>query len=76
MEQFGTTPDGKKVDIYTLTNANGCVVKITNYGGIVVSLTVPDKDGNMGDVVLGYDNLNDYIKNNPYFGALIGRYGN
>ena len=75
-EQFGTTPDGKKVDIYALTNANGCVVKITNYGGIVVSLTVPDKNGKMGDVVLGYDNLDDYIKNNPYFGALIGRYGN
>jgi aldose 1-epimerase len=76
MEQFGTTPDGKKVDIYTLTNANGCEVKITNYGGIVVSLKVPDKEGNMGDIVLGYDNLDGYIKNNPYFGALIGRYGN
>ncbi len=76
MEQFGTTPDGKKVDIYALTNANGCTVKITTYGGIVVSLTVPDKDGKMGDVVLGYDNLDGYVKNNPYFGALIGRYGN
>jgi len=76
MKQFGITPDGKKVDIYTLKNTNGCVVKITNYGGIVVSLTVPDKDGNIGDVVLGYDNLDDYIKNNPYFGALVGRYGN
>jgi aldose 1-epimerase len=76
MEQFGTTRDGKEVNLYTLKNAKGCEVKITNYGGIVVSLTVPDKDGNLGDVVLGYDNLDGYIKNSPYFGALIGRYGN
>jgi len=75
-EQFGKTQDGKIGEIYTLTNANGCKVKITNYGGIVVSLTVPDKDGQFGDVVLGYDSLDGYIKNNPYFGALIGRYGN
>lgn len=74
--QYGKTQDGKTVDIYTLTNANGCEVKITNYGGIVVSLTVPDKNGQLGDVVLGYDSLDEYIKNNPYFGALIGRYGN
>ena len=64
------------MDIYTLTNANGASAQITNYGGIVVSLNVPDKSGQMGDVVLGYDNLDDYIKANPYFGALIGRYGN
>jgi aldose 1-epimerase len=76
MEPFGTTPDGKEVNLYTLKNSKGCEVKITNYGGIVVSLTVPDKEGNIGDVVLGYDNLDDYIENNPYFGALIGRYGN
>lgn len=76
-EQFGTTPNGKKVDIYTLTNANGCEARITNYGGIVVSLTVPDKDGKIGDVVLGRDKLDEYIEDNsPYFGALIGRYGN
>jgi aldose 1-epimerase len=76
MEEFGTTPDGKKVNIYTLTNSKGCEVRITNYGGIVVSLKVPDRDGQLCDVVLGYDKLSDYIKNNPYFGALIGRYGN
>jgi len=46
------------------------------YGGIVVSLKVPDKDGNFGDVVLGYDKFDDYVKNNPFFGALVGRYGN
>ena len=76
MEPFGTAPDGKEVNLYTLRNSKGCEVKITNYGGIVTSLTVPDRDGKLCDVVLGYDNLNGYIKNSPYFGALIGRYGN
>ena len=75
-ENFGTTPDGKAVDIYTLVNANGCEIAITNYGGIIVSLKVPDKNGQLGDVVLGYKTLNQYIENNPFFGALIGRYGN
>ena len=76
-EPFGTTKDGTEVNLYTLTNDNGCQVKITNYGGILVSLTVPDKDGNLGDVLLGYDSVEKYIENNsPYFGALIGRYGN
>ncbi len=75
-KQFGTTPDGEAVDIYTLVNTNGCEVAITNYGGIVVSLTAPDKNGQMGDVVLGYNTLNEYVENSPFFGALIGRYGN
>jgi aldose 1-epimerase len=57
-------------------NSNGLEANITNYGGLVVSLTVPDKNGKLGDVVLGYDNLNGYIGSTPYFGALIGRYGN
>ena len=66
-----------QVELYTLKNENGLEATITNYGGIVVSLTVPDKNGKLSDVVLGYDTLNDYIGNNsPYFGALIGRYGN
>jgi aldose 1-epimerase len=75
-ESFGTTPDGHPVDIYTLRNRKGFEAKISNYGGIVVSLKVPDRLGHLGDVVLGFDNLEDYIKENPYFGALIGRYGN
>jgi aldose 1-epimerase len=75
-EQFGKTKAGKVAYIYTLTNANGCEAKITNYGGIVVSVKVPDRNGKLGDVVLGYETLDGYIKNNPYFGALIGRYGN
>jgi len=75
-ESFGKTSDGKEVFLYTLTNAKGCVVKVTNYGGIVTELIVPDKNGKMGDVVLGYDKLEDYIKASPYFGCLVGRYGN
>jgi aldose 1-epimerase len=75
-EPFGKTKGGNVAHIYTLTNANGCEARITNYGGIVVSLKVPDQNGKLGDVVLGYETLDEYIKNNPYFGALIGRYGN
>jgi len=75
-EPFGTTPGGKKVDLYTLTNANGLKAKITNYGGIITSLKTPDRNGKFADIVLGYDTLAEYIKDSPYFGALIGRYGN
>ena len=60
--------DGKAVDLYTLTNANGLEMTVTNYGGIAVSLMVPDKEGKMGDIVLGYNELEGYVKNNPYFG--------
>jgi aldose 1-epimerase len=73
---FGKTADGTPVEIYTLRNDKGCEARIMTYGGIVVSLKVPDKNGNFGDVVLGYDKLDDYVKNNPFFGALVGRYGN
>ena len=74
--EFGKTKQGEVAYIYTLTNANGCEVRITNYGGIVVSLKVPDKTGKLADVVLGYETLDKYIEKSPYFGALIGRYGN
>lgn len=78
---FGNTPDGKPVSIYTLRNAHGLEAKIMTYGGIVTSLKVPDKNGNFDDVVLGFDSLDGYTSSNyvsgcPYFGALIGRYGN
>ena len=73
---FGSTASGEEVRLYTLMNSKGQEAKITNYGGIVVSLEVPDREGKLGDVMLGYDNLADYIKDTPYFGALIGRYGN
>ncbi len=75
-EFYGETTDGKTVDIYTLTNNNGMAVRITNYGGIVQSLTASDKNGKYEDVVLGYDSLKSYIKATPYFGAIVGRYGN
>ena len=75
-QPFGKTNDGKKVQLYTLRNQNGVEAKITNYGGIIVSLTAPDRNGKFDDVVLGYSTLKEYIKSNPYFGALIGRYGN
>lgn len=73
---FGKTADGTPVDLYTLRNAKGAEAKISNYGGLVISLKVPDKNGQLGDVTLGYDNLDGYLKETPYFGALIGRYGN
>lgn len=73
---FGKTADGAPVDIYSLTNSNGVEARITNYGGIVVSLKVPDRDGKLDDVVLGYDTVDEYIEASPYFGSLIGRYGN
>ncbi|WP_345071437.1 aldose epimerase family protein [Hymenobacter fastidiosus] len=78
---FGITTDGTAVQLYTLTNAHGLKVSITTFGGTVTSLQVPDKAGKLGDVVLGFDNVSGYQspefrKSNPYFGALIGRYGN
>ncbi|UCC71995.1 MAG: galactose mutarotase [Gemmatimonadota bacterium] len=76
VEPFGRTADGKDVGLYTLANANGVVVKITNYGGILTHLFVPDREGNLADVVLGYDSLDDYLRDSPYFGAIVGRYGN
>ena len=72
---FGKTPDGENVDLYVLTSESGAQASITNYGGIVVSLKVPDKAGKLGDVVLGYDSIDGYVKDTAYFGALIGRYG-
>src|SRR5579862_8940073 len=73
---FGATADGTPVDIYTLTNEHGMVAKITTYGGIVTELRTPDRNGTMGDVVLGFDNLDQYLKGHPFFGALVGRVAN
>ena len=75
-QPFGTAPDGTPVEIYTLRNDIGAQARIMTYGGIVVSLKVPARDGQLGDVVLGYDDLDSYVRNSPYFGALIGRFGN
>ena len=73
---FGTTPDGKPANLYTLRNAGAVEVRLTNYGGIVTSWLVPDRRGKLGDVVLGYDNLEGYLTATPYFGSLVGRCGN
>ena len=73
---FGKTPDGQPVDLYVLSNKNGVEAAITNYGGAVVSLKVPDRNGKFGDVVLGYDALDGYVNDKSYFGAIVGRYGN
>ena len=74
--KFETTVDGKDVALYTLVNKSGTEACITNYGGRIVSLMVPDKDGKLTDVVLGHDSIADYINIDGNFGALIGRYGN
>jgi len=75
-ELFGRLPDGSPVTVHTLRNSAGAEVRIITYGGVIVSLKVPDRDGKLGDVVLGFDKWDDYAKNSPYFGAIIGRYGN
>ena len=73
---YGKTKDNKKVDLYSFKTENGMQVDIINYGGIITSLKVPDKNGETEDIVLGYNKLEDYINENPYFGSIIGRYGN
>lgn len=73
---FGVTPDGQQVSLFTISNANGMEARVINLGGIIVSLTAPDREGNLEDVVLGFDSLDGYLAEHPYFGAIIGRYGN
>ena len=73
---FGTAPDGRIVECFTLANARGCEARIITYGAIVLSLRVPDRDGALDDVVLGHDDLEGYRTDSPYFGAVVGRYGN
>lgn len=73
---YGKLSDGSDISLYTMANGKGATMRVINYGGIIVSLEVPDRDGNPVDVVLGYDSLADYEKRNPFFGALVGRYGN
>ncbi|MBF9252856.1 galactose mutarotase [Pontibacter sp. 172403-2] len=80
-EPFGKTKEGQEATLYTLTNENGMTAKISDYGATVTSLLVPDKNGKLGNVVLGFDSLagyqsDAYLKSGPYFGAIVGRYGN
>ena len=74
--EFGKTPEGAAVDLYTLTNSSGMKAKIMTYGGIITELDVPDRDGKFADVVLGFDSLEGYLAGHPYFGAIVGRYAN
>lgn len=73
---FGQLPDGQTADHFTLRNQKGTEIKITNYGGIITHWTAADKNGTFEDMVLGYDSLSGYLKASPFFGALVGRYGN
>lgn len=75
-DSFGKTAEGEAVDIYTLTNSKGMEARIMTRGGIVTSLKVPDRNGKIDDVALGYDTIDGYLKTNPFFGALVGRYAN
>ena len=76
MIPFGQLPDGRAVHEYTLANGRGLTLRAINYGGIVTELCCPGRDGRIANVVLGFDNLTDYVERNPNFGTLVGRYGN
>ncbi len=73
---FGKTPDGREATLYTLKNNSGLVARITDYGGILVSLDAPDRAGRSANVVLGFDSLDAYLEGHPYFGAIVGRFCN
>lgn len=73
---YGKAGDGTPISLYTLKNTKGASVQITNYGAIIVSINVPDRQGRIEDIVLGFDSLDGYLGTHPYFGAIIGRYGN
>lgn len=73
---YGTMPDGTQVEQFTLTNAKGMQLRAISYGGIVTHLLAPDRDGKLGDVVLGYDSLEGYLKDTAHHGAIVGRYAN
>lgn len=73
---FGKTPDGQAVEVFTLKNTGGIEVRAITYGGIITSIRTPDRDGAMADIVLGFDSLDGYLGDHPYFGAIVGRYAN
>jgi aldose 1-epimerase len=73
---FGATKEGQSVDLYTITNSHRLELRAMTYGGIIVSLRIPDKIGKLDDVVLGFDNFEGYLNNKPHFGGIIGRYAN
>ncbi|MFQ6047349.1 MAG: aldose epimerase family protein, partial [Gemmatimonadales bacterium] len=73
---FGVMPDGRGVEVFTMTNENGIELRAITYGAIIVSVRVPDRNGRLDDVVLGFDDLEGYLRDSPYFGAIVGRYAN
>lgn len=73
---FGKLPSGESTTLYTMTNANGVVVKVSNFGGTITSMVTPDKSGKMADILLGFDSVDGYLQNKSFFGSMIGRYGN
>jgi aldose 1-epimerase len=75
-QSWGSLPSGEEIDLYTFRNAQGIEATITNLGGRLVTLKVPDRHGKVEDIVLGFDSLPPYIEKNPFFGALVGRYAN
>ncbi|WP_226992254.1 aldose epimerase family protein [Aliiglaciecola lipolytica] len=76
LQLYGTLEDKTPVYMAKITNSHGLEVDVISYGGIITRMLTPDKTGVMGNIVHGFDNLDDYVKSNPYFGAIIGRYGN
>src|SRR5881396_1565921 len=73
---FGRLPEGRPVELFTLSNAHGIEVRAMTYGAIITSIRTPDRAGRLDDIVLGFDSLAGYLKNVPYFGAIVGRYAN
>ena len=73
---LGATANGQEVHLYTLTNANGLVAKVSTYGALLTEMHIPDRDGQLKDITLGFKDLKSYEAGHPYFGATIGRYGN
>src|SRR5215471_14418565 len=76
IEDFGTCPGGERAHLYTISSGRGLEAKITNYGAIVTSIRIPDRNGNQGEVVLGFNTLDEYLGSHPCYGATIGRYAN
>lgn len=76
VEDWGKTPDGEAVHLYTLTNAHGLRARVATWGATLISLETPDRDGHLADIVLGFDSLEGYLAGSPYFGSTVGRYAN
>src|ERR1051326_6542090 len=73
---FGTLPDGRAVELFTLTNAHGIEIRAMTYGAIITTIYTPDRNGHRDDIVLGFDSVAGYLSGSPYFGAVVGRYAN